>query len=189
MAITFPHNTFDNIVRGSRVEFESSGSGPNEPVRGIVKVVQLDPRALAQSGFFRAGLTPRRTSSLSSRLSFPAFLSHGRPGPVAAHKTPVSPLNHLHPKSPTEMELKKKQGLRMWQRAIKKGEKLTMSLPVNLKDTKQTCAAVPFTQVRAKILIKCAMHGFHFLSLSSRSLQNTRTRPIKNVIFTQSITI
>ncbi|XP_059189882.1 DAN domain family member 5 [Centropristis striata] len=146
VAFTFPHNTFDSIIKGSRVEYESSGSGPDEPVRGIVKVVQLDPRSLAQSGFFRGGLTSRRAPSLSSRLSFPAFLSHGRPGPASAPKTPVSPLHHLNPKSPTEMGLKKRQGLQMWQRAINKGEKKSMSLPVNLKDTKQTCAAVPFTQ-------------------------------------------
>lgn len=150
VAFTFPHNTFNNIVRGSGGEFESSGSGPDEPARGIVKVVQLDPRALAQTGFFRRGLTPRRAPSLTSRLSFPAFLSHGRPGPALAHKTPVSPLHHLNPKSPAEVELKKRQGLQMWQRAINKEEKMTMSLPVNLKDTKQTCTAVPFTQVRGR---------------------------------------
>lgn len=150
VAFTFPHNTFDNIVQRSRVEFESSGSGPDDHVRGIVKVVQLDPRVLAQSGFLRKGLNPRRASSLSSRFSFPAFLSHGRAGPAPALKTPVSPLHHLHPKIPTEMELKKRQSLQMWQRAINKGEKMTMSLPVHLKDTKQTCAAVPFTQVRGK---------------------------------------
>ncbi|TKS68012.1 Cerberus Precursor [Collichthys lucidus] len=146
VAFTFPHNTFDNIVKGSRVEFESSGSGPDEHPQGIVKVVQLDPRALAQSGFFRRGLTPRGAPSLSSRLSFPSFLSHGRPGPALAPKTPVNPLHHLHPKSPAEMELKKRQGLQMWQRATNKGEKTTMPLPVNLKDAKQTCTAVPFTQ-------------------------------------------
>uniref|UniRef100_A0A8D0AJ73 DAN domain family, member 5 n=2 Tax=Sander lucioperca TaxID=283035 RepID=A0A8D0AJ73_SANLU len=146
VAFTFPQNTFDNIIKGSRVEFESSGSGPDEPVRGIVKVVQLDPRALAHSGFFRGGLTPRSVPSLSSRLSFPAFLSHGRPGLAPVPRTPVSPLHHLHPKSPTAMELKKRQGLQMWQRAINKGEKMSTSLPVNLKDTKQTCTAVPFTQ-------------------------------------------
>ncbi|KAA8594956.1 DAN domain family member 5 [Etheostoma spectabile] len=144
VAFTFPHNTFDNIIKGSRIELESSGSGPDEPVQGIVKVVQLDPRALAHSGFIRGGLTPRRVPSLSSRLSFPAFLSHGRPGLAPASRTPVSPLHDLHPKSPSVLELKKRQGLQMWQRAINKGEK--MSLPVNLKDTKQTCTAVPFTQ-------------------------------------------
>ncbi|XP_040892718.1 DAN domain family member 5 [Toxotes jaculatrix] len=146
VAFTFPHNPFDNTLIGSRVEFESSGSGPDEPFRGIVKVVQLDPHSLAQSGFFRRGLTPRRVSSLSSRLSFPAFLSRGRPGPAPASKAPVSPLHLLNPKSPAESELKKRQGLQMWQRAINKGDKMTMSLPVNLKDTKQTCSAVPFTQ-------------------------------------------
>lgn len=146
ISFTFPHNIFDNVVKGSQVEFESSGGGPDEPVRGIVKVVQLDTRALAHSGFFRRGLTPRRGSSLSPRLPFPAFLSQGRPGPAVAPKTPMSPLHHLSPKSPNDMELKKMQGLQMWQRAMSKGEK--MSLPVNLKDTKQTCAAVPFTQVR-----------------------------------------
>lgn len=148
VAFMFPHSTFDNIVKGSKAEFESSGSGPDEPIQGLVKVLQLDPHNLVHSGFFRRGLMPRRTPSLTSRASFPAFLSHGRPGPAPAHKTLVSPLHHLHPKSPSEMDLKRRQSLQMWQRAINKGEKLTASLPVNLKDTKQTCAAVPFTQVR-----------------------------------------
>lgn len=161
VAFTLPRNTFDNTVKGSRVEFESSGSGPDEAARGIVKVLQLDPRALAQSGFFRRGLTPRRAPSLSSRLSFPAFLSHGRPAP----KTLVSPLHHLHSKSHTEMEVKKRQGLQMWQRAINKGEIVTsMSLPVNLKDAKQTCAAVPFTQVRGKEFYTICQSGFYFVS-------------------------
>uniref|UniRef100_UPI0037E88A6B DAN domain family member 5 n=1 Tax=Semicossyphus pulcher TaxID=241346 RepID=UPI0037E88A6B len=142
VALTFPRSAFDNIVKGSKADFESSGSGPDEPVHGVVKVVQLDPRALAQSGFFRRGLTPRKAPSLSSRMSFPAFLSQGRPGPALAPRTPVSPLHQMNPKN--EMELKKRQGLQMWQRAINKGEK--MHLPVNLKDTKQTCTAVPFTQ-------------------------------------------
>lgn len=170
VAFTFPHNTFDNILRGSRVEFESSGNGPDEPVQGIVKVVQLDPRALAQSGLFRRGLTPRRAPSLSSRLSFPAFLSQGHPGP--ASKAPASPLHHLHPKSPTEMELKKRQGLQMWQRAIDKGDKMTMSLPVNLKDTKQTCTAVPFTQVRSKdVYIMCYSRTLFAFSAKCISVQ------------------
>uniref|UniRef100_A0A3P8UBQ7 DAN domain family, member 5 n=1 Tax=Amphiprion percula TaxID=161767 RepID=A0A3P8UBQ7_AMPPE len=137
VAVAFPFNTF---AKGPRLEFESSGSGPDEPVRGIVKVVRMDPHALAQSGFLRRGLTPRRAHS--SRLPFPAFLSHGRPG--QALKAPVSPLHNLRPKNPPEMELKKKQGLQMWQRAFGKGGKTT--LPINLKDTKQTCTAVPFTQ-------------------------------------------
>ncbi|XP_034451948.1 DAN domain family member 5 [Hippoglossus hippoglossus] len=144
LAFTFPHNTFENILKRSRVDFESSGSGPEEPIRGIVRVVQLDHRALAQSGFFRKGMSPRTAPSFRKSLPFPAFLSQGRPGPAPAAKAPVSPLHHLHPKGPTEMDLKKKQGLQMWQRAMDKGGKL--SLPVNLKDMKQTCTAVPFTQ-------------------------------------------
>ncbi|KAK1887069.1 Cerberus [Dissostichus eleginoides] len=126
VALTFPHNAFDNIIKGSRVEFESSGSGLSEPVRGIVRVVQLDPRTLAQSGFLRAGLTSRRVPSLNSRLSFPAFLSHGRPGLAPASKTSMSPLHLLQPKGHTQMELKKRQGLQMWQRAVHKGDKITL---------------------------------------------------------------
>lgn len=153
VALTFPHSSFYNTLKGSRVEFESSASGPDEPVQGVVKVVQLGPRALTQSGLIRRGLTPRRAPSLRSRLSFPAFLSQGRPGP--ALKAPLNPLHHLQPKNPTEMEIKKRQGLQMWLRAIGKGDKTTLSLPVNLKDSKQTCSAVSFTQVRAKIFQVC----------------------------------
>lgn len=149
-ALTLPRNTFDNMLKGSRAEFESSGRGPDEPVQGLVKVVQLDPRALAQSGFFRKGLTPRRAPSFGPRMSFPAFLSQGRPGPAPAPRAAVSPLHHLHSKSPTEVGLKKRQGLQMWQRAVDKGDKTTMNLPGSLKDAKQTCSALPFTQVRGK---------------------------------------
>ncbi|KAM9856964.1 DAN domain family member 5 [Aulostomus maculatus] len=141
---SFPHNSFYQIPKASRVEFESSASGPDEPVQGVVKVVPLSPHALAQSGLFRRGLTPKRPPSLSSRLSFPTFLSQGRP--AAAVKAPLNPLHRLQPKNPSEMELKKRQGFQMWQRAIDKGNKMTLSLPVSLKDTKQTCTAVPFTQ-------------------------------------------
>ncbi|XP_029987750.1 DAN domain family member 5 [Sphaeramia orbicularis] len=146
LGLTFPHSVLENTWRGSRVELESSGGGSDEPVRGIVKVVQLDPHTLAQSGLFRRGPTPRRAPSLSSRLSFPAFLSQGRPGPAPIPKGPVNPLNYLRSKTTSEVELKKRQGLQMWQRAIDKGDKMAVSLPVSLKDTKQTCTAVPFTQ-------------------------------------------
>ncbi|XP_077462184.1 DAN domain family member 5 [Stigmatopora argus] len=44
------------------------------------------------------------------------------------------------------MEHKKRQGLHMWQKAINKGNKAAVSLPANLKDAKQTCAAIPFIQ-------------------------------------------
>lgn len=145
VALTLPHSTY---VKGSRMDFESSGSGPEEPVQGVVKVVQLDPRTLTQSGLFRRGLSPRRAPSHSTRLPFPAFLSRGHLGQAGAHKASINPLHNLRPKTPTEVELKKKQGLQMWQNVIGKGSK--MSLPVNLKDTKQTCTAVPFTQVRGK---------------------------------------
>ncbi|XP_076026403.1 DAN domain family member 5 [Genypterus blacodes] len=150
-AFSFPHNTINHILRGSKAEFESSGSGPDHPVRGIVRVVQLDPRALAQSGLFRRGLAPRRVPAMASRLSFPAFLSQGGiPGSAPkALKVPVSPLRQLNPDDDgAEMDLKKKQGQQMWQRAMSKGDhgKTMMSLPLSLKDAKQTCTAVAFTQ-------------------------------------------
>ncbi|XP_041839126.1 DAN domain family member 5 [Melanotaenia boesemani] len=141
VGVMFPYNT---LLRESRFESESSGSEPDEPVQGVVKVVQLDPRTLAQSGFFKRGLIPRRVLPKSSRLPFPAFLSRGRPDRAPALKAPVNPLHILSPKIPTEAELKKKQGLQMWQKVTDKGGK--MSLPVSLKDTKQTCTTVPFTQ-------------------------------------------
>ncbi|XP_017285951.1 DAN domain family member 5 [Kryptolebias marmoratus] len=141
VSVMLPSNTF---VKKPRVEFDSSGVGPDEPVQAAVKVVQLDPRTLAQSGFFRRGLTQRRALSHSSRLPFPAFLSRGRPGPAPALRAPVSPPHNLRPRGSTEEVLKKKQGLQMWQKVVDKGEKV--SLPISLKDSKQTCTAVPFTQ-------------------------------------------
>ncbi|KAF7668099.1 hypothetical protein LDENG_00032550 [Lucifuga dentata] len=149
LSFAFPHNTIDHFLKGSKVEFESSGNGPHETIRGTVKVVQLDPLTLARSGLFRRGLSPRRTPSLGSRLPFPAFLSQGRTGLAPkAPKVPVSPLHYLNPREPMEMDLKKRQGLQMWQRVMNKEDhgKMVVSLPVNLKDTKQTCTAVPFTQ-------------------------------------------
>ncbi|KAM9792706.1 DAN domain family member 5 [Neosynchiropus ocellatus] len=78
------------------------------------------------------------------RSAFPAFLSQGRPGP--AFRGLSHPLHHLQPKISAEPELKRKQGLQMWQRAIDKGDKISSALPIRLKDMKQTCNAVPFTQ-------------------------------------------
>lgn len=147
VAVTLPHTALERTVKVPRVELESSGGGAEEPVRGMVKVLQLDPRSLAQSGLFRRGLTPRRVPSLGSRLSFPAFLSRGRPAQAASSRTRASPLNHLNPGGPSETDVKKKQGLQMWQKAINKGEAASVSLPVQLKEAKQTCAAVPFVQV------------------------------------------
>lgn len=150
-AFALPHSAFD-FLRGPKAELESSGSGPNEPVQGVVKVFPLDPRSLANSGFLRRELSARRAPSLSPRLPFPAFLSQGRPGPAPApalgSKALVSPLHHLQPKS--EMELKKNQGLQMWQKAMNKGQTMPVSLPASLKDSRQTCSGVAFTQVRHK---------------------------------------
>ncbi|KAM4603387.1 DAN domain family member 5 [Polymixia lowei] len=148
-ALTFPRNSVENFLKGSRVDFESSGGGPDEPLRGVVKVVRLDPRLPAPSGLLRRGLVPRGAPSLGSRMPFPAFLSRGRPGPAPAPKAPAGPLHHLRPDSPAGLDMRKRQGLQMWQRAMNKGDhgKRTMSLPINLKDAaKQTCTAVPFTQ-------------------------------------------
>lgn len=144
LAFTLPHGTFD-LLKGPKAELESSGSGPSEPVQGVVRVFPLDPGSLAHSGFLRRGPSSRRGPSLRPRMPFPAFLSQGRPGPAPASKALVSPLHHLRPKS--EMELKKKQGLQMWQKAASKGDLMPVSLPASLKDGKQSCSGVPFTQV------------------------------------------
>lgn len=148
-AFTLPHSTF-GFLKGPKAEPESSGSGPNAPVQGVVGVFPLDPRSPAHSGFLRRGPGARRGPSLSPRMPFPAFLSQGRPGPAPASKAlvspPVSPLHHLQPRR--EMELKKKQGLQMWQKAVSKGGLTAVSLPASLKDGKQSCSGVPFTQVR-----------------------------------------
>ncbi|XP_061534931.1 DAN domain family member 5 [Phycodurus eques] len=136
----FPRNTLEHTGKVSKNELESSGGGPaGDSVRGLVRVVQLDPRSLARSGLFGG-----RSQARSSRPAFPAFLSQGRPGP--APKAPVSPLRRLQAERPADAEHKKRQGLHMWQRAVDKGNKMVVSLPANLKDAKQTCAAVPFLQ-------------------------------------------
>lgn len=146
LAFSLPHSTFD-FLKGPKAELESSGSGPSQPVQGVVRVFPLDPRSLAHSGFLRRGPGSRRGPSLSPRIPFPAFLSQGRPGPAPAPapKALVSPLHHLQPKS--EMELKKKQGLQMWQKAVSKGDPMPVWLPAGLKEGKQSCSGVPFTQV------------------------------------------
>lgn len=145
-AFALPHSAF-GFFRGPKAELESSGGGPDEPVQGVVKVLPLDPRSLANLGFLRRGPSARRGPSLSPRLPFPAFLSQGRPAPAPAlaSKALLSPLHHLQPKN--EMELKKKQGLQMWQKAMNKGQTMPVSLPAGLKDSRQTCSGVPFTQV------------------------------------------
>lgn len=146
LAFTLPHSAFD-FWKGPKSDLESSGSGPNEPIRGEVKVFPLDPRSLAHLGFLRRGPSTKQGPSLP-RSPFPAFLSQGRPGPAPAlaSKALVNPLHHLQPRS--DMELKKKQGIHMWQKAMNKGETMPVSLPASLKDSKHTCSGVPFTQVK-----------------------------------------
>ncbi|XP_056137093.1 DAN domain family member 5 [Lampris incognitus] len=164
VAVTFPLTSVDNILKGSRADFESSGRGPDEPVQGLVRVVRLNPQLLSASGHLRRGLAPRGAASLASKRPFPAFLSRGRPGPAPVPKNPVSPLHHLRPENPSVLELKKRQGMQMWQRIMDKGEqgKMTMSLPVSLKDTAtQTCTAIPFTQ-------RVAAEGCHTVTVPNR---------------------
>lgn len=133
------------LVDKARLDLESSANGPEEPDQPRVVVVQLDPRSLARSGLFRRGLTQRRALSLNSRPPFPSFLSRGRPGPAPVLRAPVSPPHSLRPGRVLAPELKKK-GLQRWQKVADKEDKV--SLPVSLKESKQTCTAVPFTQVR-----------------------------------------
>ncbi|XP_072318704.1 DAN domain family member 5 [Eucyclogobius newberryi] len=141
-----PQQLLDSVRRGHRQELEASGGGPGEPIQGVVKVVQLDRRALAQAGLFRRGLSSRRVPSLSSRPALPAFLSQGRPGPAVAPKLSMRPLNHLHAKGSSSADMRKRQGMQMWQKVIAKEDKLRVTLPSSLKDSKPTCTAVPFTQ-------------------------------------------
>jgi len=143
LPFSFPKNTFHRVLNEKR-DFESSGAGPEETGQGVVKVVKLDPRLLAQSGLSRRGLVPRTAPGL--RLPFPAFLASGRPGPVLPAKLAVPPRTQAHHESHAELDLKKKQGQRMWQKAVDKGDHGKMHLPVNLKEAgKQTCTAVPYT--------------------------------------------
>ncbi|MBN3318140.1 CER1 protein, partial [Atractosteus spatula] len=124
----FPPNALESLL-AREGEPESSGNGPglDGAVRGTVRVVKVSPQLLRQSEFFRRGS--------HARGALPPFLALGRPGPA------VPP--------GAEADDRKKQGLLMWRAAIEKGDsaKETLALPVNLKEpTKQSCAAVPFTQ-------------------------------------------
>lgn len=162
LSLPFPHNSIKSVPKnGASRDFESSGNGPvdeQEPIRGTVKVVKLNPNNLGLSGLFRrGGIFPR--GAPGPRMPFPAFLSTGRPGPLAlpdkAAAVPLHPLSHLHHDSQGNggVGMKKRQGFEMWQRAMDKSDHsktMSMSLPLSLKDSanRQSCAAVPFTQVR-----------------------------------------
>uniref|UniRef100_A0AAV2LGT8 CTCK domain-containing protein n=2 Tax=Knipowitschia caucasica TaxID=637954 RepID=A0AAV2LGT8_KNICA len=140
-----PQHLLDSMRRGHRQEWEASGEGPDELIQGVVKVVQLDHRALAQAGLFRRGLGSRRAPSLSSRPPLPSFLSLGRPGPAVAPKLSMPPLKHQQARA-SSSDIRRRQGLQMWQKVVDKGNKQKVILPSALKDSKQTCAAVSFTQ-------------------------------------------
>uniref|UniRef100_A0A674DZ17 DAN domain family, member 5 n=1 Tax=Salmo trutta TaxID=8032 RepID=A0A674DZ17_SALTR len=138
LSLPFPHNSIKSVPKnGASRDFESSGNGPvdeQEPIRGTVKVVKLNPNNLGLSGLFRrGGISPR--GAPGPRMPFPGFLSMGRPGPPALPAKAAA----------------KRQGFEMWQRAMDKSDHsktMSMSLPLSLKDSanRQSCAAVPFTQ-------------------------------------------
>ncbi|KAM6972446.1 DAN domain family member 5 [Aplochiton taeniatus] len=135
----------ERVLKGVK-DFESSGSGPDEPTRGVVKVVKLGLRHSGPVGHFQRGLAPRGAPSF--RLPFPAFLARGHPAPPVP-KAALSPLQPLGQQRSSEVDLKKRRGLEMWQRAMDKKDhgKMSMSLPINLKEAaKHSCSAVPFTQ-------------------------------------------
>ncbi|XP_066566475.1 DAN domain family member 5 [Amia ocellicauda] len=144
---SFPHNALESVLARHRAA-EASGSGPgsDEPVRGTVKVVQVSPQFLQQSGFFRRG-TPFRVPPHHRGL-LPPFLALGRPGPAVSNSGALpGPRPQLEGKGDTEAM--KRQGLDMWRRAMEKsgGAREALPVPISLMDSsKQSCAAVPFTQ-------------------------------------------
>uniref|UniRef100_A0A672S7R6 Uncharacterized protein n=1 Tax=Sinocyclocheilus grahami TaxID=75366 RepID=A0A672S7R6_SINGR len=142
----FPRSVFQrDFHRHVAKDFESSGNGPDEPLRGSVRVVKLSPHFLRRA----AGSHVSSTNS-PSRGAFPAFLALGRPGPsVLSHNKPAALLPQVSASS-TSADARRKQGLEMWQKVMHKSErsKEAVALRINPKDTsKQSCAAVPFTQV------------------------------------------
>ncbi|XP_016326125.1 gremlin-2-like [Sinocyclocheilus anshuiensis] len=137
----FPRSVFQrDFHRHVAKDLESSGNGPDEPLRGSVRVVKLSPHFLRRA----AGSHVSSTNS-PSRGAFPAFLALGRPGPsVLSHNKPAALLPQV-----SASNARRKQGLEMWQKVMHKSErsKQAVALRINPKDTsKQSCAAVPFTQ-------------------------------------------
>nr|XP_015204458.1 PREDICTED: uncharacterized protein LOC102691401 [Lepisosteus oculatus] len=138
----FPPNALESLLARER-EQESSGNGPGleGAVRGTVRVVKVSPQFLRQSEFFRRGS--------HARGALPPFLALGRPGPAVPPGPGALPGPRPRADVSAEADNRKKQGLLMWRAAIEKGDsaKETLALPVNLKEpSKQSCAAVPFTQ-------------------------------------------
>ncbi|XP_036381348.1 DAN domain family member 5 [Megalops cyprinoides] len=145
-ATGIPPHTFTSIMDGLK-DFESSGNGADEPLRGTVKVVKVNPNFLRQSALFRRGTALRNRPS--RRGALPAFLALGRAGPAPSSKGPLPSTPFQLFGSNVGVEVKRRQGQEMWQRAMDKGnqDKEVMALPINPKDTsKQNCAAVPFVQ-------------------------------------------
>ncbi|KAK7161264.1 hypothetical protein R3I94_004062 [Phoxinus phoxinus] len=142
----FPRSAFQrDFRRHVAKDVESSGNGPDEPVRGSVRVVKLSPHHFMR----RATSSHVPSQNSPSRGAFPAFLSLGRAGPSALTRTKPAALLPPVSASGTGADARRKQGLEMWQKVMHKSErsKEAVALRINPKDmTKQSCAAVPFTQ-------------------------------------------
>ncbi|KAL6481794.1 hypothetical protein MHYP_G00098740 [Metynnis hypsauchen] len=123
-------------------DLESSGTGPEDPARGSVRLHKPSPfflrqfpgsvRPHAHSGGAHSG--GAHSGGARSRGPFPAFLALGRAGPSETSR--------------------RQQSQEMWRRAMRRGEQdgERVALPVSPRDTNlkdQSCAAVPFTQDRA----------------------------------------
>ncbi|KAK2818166.1 hypothetical protein Q7C36_022099 [Tachysurus vachellii] len=135
------HFIQDLPKRAAGSDLEFSGNGADEPVRGSVRVVKVSPHFLRHS----PGLLGKPTLK---RTPFPAFLNLGRPEPSVHARAPAASLSHLSA-GYTGVDVRKRQGLEMWQRVMQKSEprKEILSLPFNSKDAEtQSCAALPFTQ-------------------------------------------
>ncbi|KAI7810572.1 DAN domain family member 5 [Triplophysa rosa] len=145
LVCAFPRTALRNFHRHPGKDFESSGSGPDEPIRGSVRVVKLSPHFLRRAAGAFGNHAPSR--STPGRSAFPAFLARGLPGPsVLTHNKPAVLLPHIGASNTGDA---KKQGLEMWRRVTRKSDRgrEAVALRINHKDmSKQSCAAVPFTQ-------------------------------------------
>ncbi|KAI4904893.1 hypothetical protein NFI96_022485 [Prochilodus magdalenae] len=106
---------------------ESSGTGPEDAVRGSGRLHKVSPFFLRPF----SGSAGPQAGGARSRSPFPAFLALGRAGPSESGR--------------------RQQSQEMWRRNMRRGEQdgERVALPVgpgdlNLKD--QSCAAVSFTQ-------------------------------------------
>lgn len=138
LVCAFPRTALRNFHRHPGNDFESSGNGPDEPIQGNVRVVKVSPHFLR-----------RAAGAFGNPAPFPEFLARGLPAPSALeHNKPAVLLPHL---DSTNTGDARKQGVEMWQRVTQKSDRSreSVALRINHKDiSKQSCAAVPFTQVR-----------------------------------------